>query len=167
MVRESWLEIVGKRVMVCRVVCLLVLSLAGIALQAGSVELGQPITQEARQPFAPLANEADQVLLKERVVARWQALIKGDFDVAYQFQTPAYRAVYTPSQFRYQFGNQTLWRMANIMDIHYDAPIVARVQVEVAYQYADAGEGRGVKDMTHRVGETWLRKEEQWWHHQD
>jgi hypothetical protein len=114
-----------------------------------------------------MVSKADEALLKERVLARWQALIKGDFDAAYQFETPAYRAVYTPDQFRYQFGNQTLWRMANVMNIHYDDPIVARVQVEVAYRYAEPEKGRGVQSMTHQVSETWLRKEGQWWRQQD
>jgi hypothetical protein len=141
--------------------------LAGSVVQAGNAEPGQSGIQDVQQPASPVVSEADEALLKERVLARWQALIKGDFEVAYQFETPAYRAVYTPDQFRYQFGNQTLWRMANVMNIHYDDPIVARVQVEVAYRYAEPEKGRGTQSMTHQVGETWLHKEGQWWRQQD
>lgn len=153
--------------MIWKVVCLLALALAGTALQAESAEPSQPALQAVQQPASPMVTEVDETLLRERVSARWQALIKGDFEAAYQFETPAYRSIYTPSQFRYQFGNQTLWRMANIVNIHYDDPIVARVQVEVTYHYADPGKGQGVQNMTHRVGEVWLRKEGQWWHQQD
>lgn len=146
---------------------LLVLALAGPAIQAGSADPGQPGIQGIQQPASPMVNEADEALLKERVLARWQALIKGDFEAAYQFETPAYRAIFTPSQFRYQFGNQTLWRLANVMNIHYDDPIVARVQVEVAYRYVEPDKSREMLNLTHQVGEIWLRKEGQWWHQQD
>lgn len=148
----------------------LAIALVGPALGTGSAETDQSGRQAVQQPAPPASSgvsEADEAQLKERVLARWQALIKGDFDVAYQFETPAYRAIYTPSQFRYQFGNQTLWRMANVMDIHYDDPIVARVQVEVAYRYVEPARGRGMQDMTHQVSETWLHKEGQWWRQQD
>jgi hypothetical protein len=111
-----------------------------------------------------MGDEADEALLKERVLARWQALIKGDFGAAYQFQTPAYRAIYTPSQFRYQFGNQILWRMASVKSIHYDDPIGARVRVDVAYHYAEPEKGLDALNATQEVNEIWLRKEGQWWH---
>lgn len=144
--------------------------MAAPALGVGSDQADQPDSQDVRQPaslISPRVGETDEAQLKERVLVRWQALVKGDFDAAYQFETPAYRAAYTPSQFRYQFGNQTLWRMANIIDIHYDDPIVARVQVEIAYRYAEPAKGHRMQDMTQQVNETWLRKEEQWWHQQD
>ena len=139
-----------------------------VAQAGGSVEV-EPSQggQEVQQPASPMIGEAEEAQLKERVLARWQALIKGDFEAAYQFETPAYRAIYTPSQFRYQFGNQTLWRMANVMNIHYDDPIVARVQVEVAYRYAEPRQGQGMRGMTHQISEVWLHKEERWWHQQD
>jgi len=145
---------------------LLALTLAGLAVGAEEATFGPgPGVRASPQPF--LVTEAEEAQLRERVLARWQALIKGDFDAAYQFETPAYRAIYTPSQFRYRFGNQTLWRMANVVDIHYDDPIVARVRVEVAYRYADPEKGREMLDMNQGVNEVWLRKENQWWRQQD
>lgn len=148
----------------------LAVALTGPVLWAGSAQIGQSGSQGVQQPASPassVVSEADEAQLKERVLARWQALIKGDFDAAYQFETPAYRSIYTPSQFRYQFGNQTLWHMANVMDIHYDDPIMARVRVEVAYRYAEPAKGRGMQNMAQQVNETWLRKEGQWWRQQD
>lgn len=111
--------------------------------------------------------EAEEARLREQVLARWQALIKGDFDAAYLFETPGYRSVYTPSQFRAQFGNQTRWVMAVVKDIRYDDPMVARVRVEVAYRYAEPEKGGAMVNMTQIASETWLRKGDQWWHQQD
>lgn len=147
-------------------IALLVMALVGQEALAANVESGQG-GQQIQQPASPLIGVADEAHLKERVLARWQALIKGDFEAAYQFETPAYRAIYTPDQFRYQFGNQTLWRMANVVNIHYDNSIVARVQVEVAYRYAQPGMGQAMRDMTQQVNEIWLRKEGEWWRQQD
>ncbi len=53
--------------------------------------------------------------------------------------------------------------MANVKDIRYDDPMVARVRVKVAYRYAEPGRGGETVEMTHEVDEIWLRKEEQWW----
>ena len=105
--------------------------------------------------------------LRPRVEARWTALIAGDFGKAYEFETPAYRAVYTPPQFKTQFGRQMTWRVANILDIHYDGSDVARVDVEVAYHYAEPEvKDSPVLDMTSVSKEIWLHKEGQWWHQQ-
>jgi len=107
---------------------------------------------------------AVEAQLKERVLARWQALIKRDFEVAYSFETPAYRAIYTPRQFMGQQGGQVGWRAAKVKEIRYDDPNVAWVLVEITFQFAEAGENGQVRDMTQDLNEIWLRKDEQWWH---
>lgn len=153
-----------------KVSTLLALALTGSAVGAEEVTLGSGPSQSVQaspQLSAVVVADAEEAQLKERVLARWQALIKGDFEAAYQFETPAYRAIFTSNQFRYQFGNQTRWRMANIANIRYDDSIVARVRVEVAYRYANPEKGREMLDMTQGVNEVWLRKEGQWWRQQD
>ena len=69
------------------------------------------------QPPAVVVAATDEAQLKERVLARWKALIQRDFEAAYPFETPAYRAIYTPRQFLAQQGGQVDWRMANVKDI--------------------------------------------------
>jgi len=153
---------------------LLVLALASSAVGAEEVMVGpgssddpSPSVQVSPQRPPVVVTEAEEAQLKERVLARWQALIQGDFEAAYQFETPAYRAIYTPAQFRAQFGNQTRWVMATIKDIRYDDVMVARVRVEVAYRYAEPAKKDGLVDMTYEVNEIWLRKEDQWWRQRD
>jgi len=152
---------------------LLALALVGPAAWAEEAALGTTSTGPGpggqvppQQPVVVVAN-AEEAQLKERALARWQALIKGDFDAAYQFETPAYRAVYTQRQFQYQFGAQIVWRMADLKNIHYDNPSVARVEVEVAYLYGEPEKkDSSVLNTTSRINEVWLLKDGQWWHQQ-
>ena len=160
-----------------KAVGLLAVTLASLAIRAQEVMLGpgpgfesDPTVQTSPQAAAIPPVEVSEELesqLRDRVLARWQTLIRGDFDAAYLFETPAYRAIYTPSQFRTRFGNQTQWVMAKIKDIRYDDLRVARVRVKVDYRYAEPSKGGQIVDMTHEVNDVWLRKEGQWWRHQD
>lgn len=153
---------------------LLALTLAGSAMGAEEVMLGPgpgpdsgSTVQTSPQLPPVVVTEAEEAQLRERALARWQALIQGDFDAAYQFETPAYRAIYTPAQFRAQFGNQTRWVMAEIKEIRYDDAMVAKVRVEVAYRYAELAKNNELVDMTYEVNEIWLRKGDQWWRQRD
>ncbi|HRW64206.1 MAG TPA: hypothetical protein P5032_00400 [Candidatus Competibacter sp.] len=127
-----------------------------------------PVPAASSQAPSPkvVGSTADEALLKERVLARWQALIDRKFDAIYQFETPAYRAIYTPSQVRSQNSGQLEWRMVTVKKIDYDGSDVARIQLEVAYRYADPGSGGQPFDMKQTVREIWLRKDGQWWHQQ-
>jgi len=148
----------------------LALALAGPAMGADGIMPGPgpgPSVQTSPQRPAVAVAGAEEAQLRARVLARWEALIGGDFKAAYSFETPAYRAIYTPSQFRAQFGNQTRWIMANLKEIRYDDPMVAKVRVEVAYRYAEPERDGKMADMTSEVNEIWLRKEEQWWRQED
>lgn len=134
-----------------------------------SSSLGTSVAGSAEAAIVPAPVSMvgqSEMQLKERVLARWQALIKGDFSAAYQFESPAYRVIYNPNQFRYQFGSQVLWRMATIKHIHYDDGAVARVQVDLAFEYPELGKGHERLETNQEINELWFRKENQWWHQQ-
>ncbi len=141
------------------------LALAGQGIWAAD-QFPAPAT--STQPPSPkvVVSSTDEALLKERVLARWQALIDRNFDAIYQFETPAYRAIYTPSQVRSRNSGQVEWRMVTVKEIDYDDPDVARIQLEVAYRYADSGNEGQSFDLKQTVREIWLRKDGQWWHQQ-
>lgn len=133
-------------------------------------DLAASVSGAESQPSLVVANQTANAQLRQRVESRWQALAAGDFEAAYQFGTPGYRAVYTPLQFKYQFGSQIAWRVATVKDIRYDDDDanVARVVVSVAYRY-DEPEKKDYRalDGTATLNEVWLRKDEQWWYQQD
>ena len=149
----------------CGTVLGMALALAGPEIWAA--DMAASSTAPQAQPPAVVVAATDEVQLKERVLARWQALIQRDFEAAYPFETPAYRAIYTPRQFLAQQGGQVDWRMANVKDIRYDDPDVARVVVEITYRYAEPGAKGQALNLTQDVKETWLRKDGQWWRQRD
>ncbi len=133
---------------------------AGLSLRAGAfggflLWLALSITSMA----SAAANMDD---LRERVEARWTALIAGDFDRVYEFETPAYRKIYTAQQFRANFGQGLRWKRIKVVQIDLNQPEVAKVAVEVEYGFYVAG--RGMMDDKVVDTETWLRLDGQWWH---
>lgn len=100
--------------------------------------------------------------LRARVEARWAALVAGDFDRAYEFETPAYRKIYTAQQFRARFGRDLRWKQARVVEIELRRPEVATVAVEI--EYSIFASGRGMMEDKTVDTETWLRVDGQWWH---
>jgi len=143
----------------------LALALAGPGAWAADPAPSTPVSALVKPSVAVDATVEAQ--LKERVLARWQVLIKRDFEAAYSFETPAYRAIYTPRQFMGQQGGQVDWRAAKVKEIRYDDPMVARVVVEITYRYAEPGESGQIRDSAQEIKETWLRKDGQWWRQRD
>ena len=100
--------------------------------------------------------------LRTRVEARWAALIAGNFDRAYEFETPAYRKIYTAQQFRARFGEALRWKQARVVEIELKRPEVATVAVEIEYSIFVSE--RGMMEDKVVDTETWLRVDGQWWH---
>lgn len=110
--------------------------------------------------------------LKERVEQRWQTLIEGDFSATYQFQTPAYREIYSVNQFRANFGNQARWLSAQVENVslpteqkeQHDAqnPLSAEVEVQLEYQVPFPPDSPVRTSKI--VKETWLLVDDQWWY---
>ncbi len=110
--------------------------------------------------MASSVGEADA--LRGRVETRWAALVSGDFDRAYEFETPAYRKIYTAQQFRASFGKDLRWKQARVIEIELEQPEVAAVVVEIEYSIPISG--RGMMEDKAVDTEAWLRVDGQWWH---
>ena len=113
---------------------------------------------------ASVADEAKNRRLKMRAEARWEALIKGDFEKAYMFSSPDYRNVVSLQQFRTRFGRTVEWRLARVDDIRYDSPTVASVMMGVTYRtYLPGAKGEPF-DNRKTLTEKWLLKDGEWWY---
>lgn len=103
-------------------------------------------------------------ILKERAEARWSALIKRDFEKAYAFTTPEYRAVVSAQQYPSKYGRVLDWRVARVLNVSYDDPTVATVSVEVTYRVALRGTGGEAVETPSVVSEKWIYKNREWWY---
>lgn len=108
--------------------------------------------------------ESQRPVLKERAEARWQALMKGDFDKAYTFTTPDYRAVVTAPQYRGKYGRVADWRVARVVNVSYDVPTVAAVSVEVTYRVMLPGTPGEMFETQKPISEKWIYKDREWWY---
>jgi hypothetical protein len=106
--------------------------------------------------------ESQKTVITQRAEARWKALIAGDFQSAYEFETPARRSVFSLQQYKGNFGNSVVWRLATVKSVEYDPANVARVVLDVEYQAPVKGveNARGVRQMT----EKWLYSDGGWWY---
>ena len=105
----------------------------------------------------------EEVIVKERAHARWQALIKGDFEGAYKLAPPSYRAVYSLEQFRSKFGVALKWVGADVLRAQCDA---TRCEVVVNVTVRPVTRGRAADPVNAAVDERWIREDGQWWYFQ-
>ena len=108
--------------------------------------------------------ESQHPVLKARAEARWDALIKGDFEKAYTFSSPDFRGVVSAQQYRGKFGRALSWRLARVVNVSYDAPTVATVSVEVTYRASLPGTGGETIETQSRISEKWIYKNREWWY---
>jgi hypothetical protein len=110
---------------------------------------------------ASVQEKSKEQVVSERAKARWQHLIKGEFDLAYGFASPAYRSGVSEQQFRSGL-KAGLWRDAEVKSVQCDAADVCRVEIEIEFQYVAkmAGPVAGKRVLS----ETWRKDVGEWWH---
>lgn len=93
--------------------------------------------QQYREPTASELQR--EPALRERVEARWAALINGDFATAYEFSTPSFRAKYTATEYASFFGSHVQWHFASVKEVRYDREDQAGVIVDLTLTVPLAG----------------------------
>jgi len=94
-------------------------------------------------------------IVKERSQARWDLMVKGDLDKAYEYFSPSSRATMSLAGFksRVKVG---FWKAVKVDKVECSSADRCEVTVTISYDY------RGMRvDTPHR--ETWIRDEANWW----
>jgi hypothetical protein len=99
-------------------------------------------------------------IVTERAAARWSALLRGDTATAYQYLSPAYRAVVSPELYRGRFGGGIRWREIEAVTADCAAE---RCDVGVVVKY-EAPRWKIVNSR--KLEEVWILVDGQWWLHQ-
>ena len=92
--------------------------------------------------------EAKQKVVAERAEARWQALIKGDVEGAYQYLSAGSKAATSLAVYKAKI-KPGLWRKAKVDKVECEAEL-CKVQLTITYDY------RNMKGIETLLPETWI-----------
>jgi hypothetical protein len=109
----------------------------------------------------------EKAALIARVEARWAALEAQDYDLAYQFMSPAYRAAFTAEMYTSQFSYMVERELTSVEILNYDAAAaVASVAVGVmsrpVKQTSAASAAIGAVPV--KSVEKWILRNKTWWY---
>jgi len=106
-------------------------------------------------------------VVAERAQARWDALVARDFDSAYSFHSPGYRAQTQASSFAaLMITRPVRWDNAEVTAVECEEDIC---NVEVSLAYTAVGAPGVLSGMQNErpINETWVKIEGQWWYSLD
>lgn len=157
------------RLLRCLVVSLLVSP--AVAVYAALPESGAPAVEGAAPavpaspvPSATEATQTRQALLEQRVTARWDALIRRDFETAYSFTSPSYRALFPLNAFKSQFGESADWRRIEVVKVDFKGEDAATVGINLYFGYHHSGAEKSEFEIKTYVQEPWVSVDGQWWY---
>ena len=114
----------------------------------------------------PRWDEQQRDALQQRVRERWQALVVRDFEKAWEYCSPNYRATFSKQLYAKKFSYAVKWELTGVEIVNYDgdaavASVVVRVMSEPTKQTSSASVALGAIPTTLR--ERWIFAEGQWW----
>jgi len=117
------------------------------------------VPEVRKESAVELPKEAE---LRERVQARWDAVIKGELERAYGFETPEYRKAHTEQEYREEFGRRVRWHVATLKDLRYDRNDEVEAIITLDYSFALPGGDQMVR-TTGEITDRWVYSDGQWW----
>jgi hypothetical protein len=114
----------------------------------------------------PEWDEAQRNVLDQRVHQRWDALVHRDFEKAWEYNSPNYRAIFSKQLYEQNFSYAVEWELTSVEIVNYDgdaavASVVVRVMSKPTKQTSAASVALGATPIELR--ERWIFAEGQWW----
>jgi hypothetical protein len=105
---------------------------------------------------ATVTPRAPEATVKERAQARWDALVQGDFNKAYEYLSPGSRSVVTATDYT---GNlrRGFWKAARVEKVECGSAQSCDVEATIEYEL----KGRRTKTP---LRETWVKDGSEWWY---
>ena len=100
--------------------------------------------------------------VKERALARWNALIEKDWTAAYSYESPSYRKNYARRDFINSFGQAVTWVSIKHLATTPINKTLADVKLELLSTY-DMSRGNLIK-IPSNITERWQLIDNKWWH---
>ena len=114
----------------------------------------------------PQWDDAQRSILEQRVRERYQALIARDFEKAWQYTSPSYRAIFSKQLYARKFSYAIDLELTGVEIVNYDsdaavASVVVRVMSKPTKQTSTASFLIGTTPRS--LGEKWVFSQDQWW----
>ena len=114
----------------------------------------------------PIWDENQRSILEQRVRERWTALESRDFEKAWEYCSPTYRASFSKQLYAKKFSYAVKWELTGVEIVHYDsvaavASVVVRVMSEPTKHTSSASVAIGA--IPNNLRERWVFTEGQWW----
>lgn len=107
---------------------------------------------------------AQDTILREKAQNRWRAIISGDFEKSYGYETPDYRKKFSLESYKSRFGKSVSWLDSEVVTLNIvDNGSLARVLVAVLYS-APSPVSNGVVTNKKFLWEEWVIVESEWYH---
>jgi hypothetical protein len=118
----------------------------------------------ATQPRGPAAPAAE-IPVEERAVQRWQHLIDGNPDLAWNMLTPGARSAKPREKYAEEMRDRPVrWTKVTFRDKECDQPDACNVRVNVEYRVMVPVVRVGEMTVPSTLVERWLRLDGQWYH---
>lgn len=98
----------------------------------------------------------DEVVVKGKAQARWDALVKGDTRTAYEYLSPGSRAALTQEAYDKSI-RKGFWKSAKVHSVTCPSAQSCDVGVTIEYEY------QGRHTVT-PLRETWIKEDSEWWY---
>ncbi|QNP49959.1 hypothetical protein [Diaphorobacter aerolatus] len=112
---------------------------------------------------ASMGGGSPEDAVKARANARWAALIKGDQNAAYQYNTPSFRASVTPEKYKEQRGKDVRVLEGDVVKVTCPTKDKCDAQIRLAATAAIMFRQNFPKQIVTYIDETWLLEDGQWW----
>ena len=101
--------------------------------------------------------------ISDRAQARWDTLLSGDLDGAYQYLSPGFRSSVSLDQYKRKIQTQrVMWTGAKYIDSEcLDSS--CKVKISLGYSLVGALPGVPRYDGTQQIEENWIKHNGKWW----
>jgi len=102
--------------------------------------------------------------IKSRAQARWDAVLKADYEAAYAFYSPGYRTSHSLKDFENQMRSRRVrWVGANVLEASCEADLCT-IETQVNYKITKPVPGVPVWKSSEKISERWVRVDGKWWY---
>ena len=115
-------------------------------------------------------SESEETVLIQRVSERWRCLERNDYDCAYEYLSPAFRAVFSPGMYGNHYVSQADRVLTGVKVVAYDRDAaVASVKVGVMSRSSreTLSASRRIAVTPSTFIEAWLWYGGDWWYHEN